>query len=123
MLTLSCSWLHRNTLYRHLKLMRSSHVTSLKQPQHVCGRCSLDCLITWELLCAQWGFCVHTCKCHLLILIAGPSLFCDGVCERRRSHVPHPEVQEVRRRQSPFLHSRDHLCSHVPAQQRHHLQV
>lgn len=63
---------------------------------------------------------------HLLIssaAFAGPALLRDGVRERRRSHVPHPEVQEVRRAQGTILHRGDHLGSHVPAQQRHHLQV
>lgn len=57
------------------------------------------------------------------LFTAGPSLLCDGVCEWWRSYVPHPEVQEVWRAQSTFLHCRDHFCSHVPAQQCNHLQV
>lgn len=54
---------------------------------------------------------------------AGPSLLCDGVRQRRRSHVSHPEVQKVWRAQSTFLHRRDHVCAHVPAQQRNPVQV
>lgn len=54
---------------------------------------------------------------------AGPPLLCDGICEWRRSDVPHSEVQEVWRAESLFLHGRDHVCSHVPAQQGNHLQV
>lgn len=59
----------------------------------------------------------------LTLSFSGPSLLCDGVCERWRSHVPHPEVQEVWGAPSLFLHGRDHLRPHIPAQQRHRLQV
>lgn len=43
------------------------------------------------------AFWVVMWKCHFLLsaLLAGPSLLCDGVRKRRRSHVPHPEVQKV----------------------------
>lgn len=75
----------------------------------------------WDYLCG-FSDLIHTHVCHLQTL-TGPSLLCDGVCQWRGSHVSYPEVQEVWWAQSSVLHCRDHVCSHVPTQQRHHLQV
>lgn len=121
-LTFNCGYLHRNPSSRHVKFMRSRHVHPWSN-LHSHG--FLDCLIMragWSL----WGLVWFLCTCVNVISSlpsAGPSVLCDGVCERWRSHVPHPEVKKIRRAEGTFLHSRDHLRAHVPAWQRHPLQV
>lgn len=65
--------------------------------------------------------------CWILILtlnpFTGPSVFCNGVCEWRRSDVSYSEIQKVWGEQSPILHSGDHVRSHFPSQQGDYIQV
>lgn len=114
--------LQRNPLNRHVKFMRNRRLSSLEPSQRVHSYGFLVCLIT-EGVSVRLLLFVRSCADVISHPSAGPSLLRDGVCEWRRSNVPHPENQEVWGAQSTFLHCWDHVCSHVPAWQRHSLQV